>query len=554
MFTERKIGRNEPCPCGSGKKFKKCHGGIRSDPQPRPMPSEMAERVRLAIAQHEAKERQRQDQQGLGKPIISTELNGIRVVAVGNTIMYSAKWKTVFDFLGDYLRAKFGEQWGNAELAKPMSQRHPVLVWYDRLCRLQRETIKTPGQVHSAPMTGAAAAWFNLAYDLYCLEHNAKLQAKLLDRLRNPDLFPGARYEAFVAGTLSRAGFDLEFEDEDDRRSTHVEFTATCKASGKKYSVEAKQRNTGTDLQSHSRQFRLGRLLQKALRKSANHPRIVFLGIDVPDVHGGGESEIPDYLARALTDLRRFEGRLLNGSPLPPAYLIVTNRPFDRNLDSADIRCSALFEGFQISDFKSGAAFPSLRAAHHARLAHADLHQLMESMQKHSEIPVTFDGEAPELAFAEQQPRLTVGEFYLVPDSEGKEQRGRLMQAVVLGSSAMGVYAFDNGVSVIASTPLTEAELGAYKRHPDTFFGVHHKVSGSAKTPLDMFYFFLDGYRETPRERLLEFMAAAPDYEELSRLSREDLLEVYAERCASSVTQQTQGKVGGSSGPADNNG
>lgn len=25
--TERKIGRNEPCPCRSGKKFKKCHGG-----------------------------------------------------------------------------------------------------------------------------------------------------------------------------------------------------------------------------------------------------------------------------------------------------------------------------------------------------------------------------------------------------------------------------------------------------------------------------------------------------------------------------------------------
>jgi hypothetical protein len=23
-----KVGRNEPCPCGSGKKFKKCHGGV----------------------------------------------------------------------------------------------------------------------------------------------------------------------------------------------------------------------------------------------------------------------------------------------------------------------------------------------------------------------------------------------------------------------------------------------------------------------------------------------------------------------------------------------
>ena len=24
--TTRKVGRNEPCPCGSGKKYKKCHG------------------------------------------------------------------------------------------------------------------------------------------------------------------------------------------------------------------------------------------------------------------------------------------------------------------------------------------------------------------------------------------------------------------------------------------------------------------------------------------------------------------------------------------------
>ncbi|MCA1764631.1 MAG: SEC-C domain-containing protein, partial [Flavobacteriales bacterium] len=24
--TEKKIGRNDPCPCGSGKKYKQCHG------------------------------------------------------------------------------------------------------------------------------------------------------------------------------------------------------------------------------------------------------------------------------------------------------------------------------------------------------------------------------------------------------------------------------------------------------------------------------------------------------------------------------------------------
>jgi preprotein translocase subunit SecA len=28
--VERKVGRNEPCPCGSGKKYKHCHGALSS--------------------------------------------------------------------------------------------------------------------------------------------------------------------------------------------------------------------------------------------------------------------------------------------------------------------------------------------------------------------------------------------------------------------------------------------------------------------------------------------------------------------------------------------
>ena len=26
--SEKKVGRNEPCPCGSGKKYKQCHGRL----------------------------------------------------------------------------------------------------------------------------------------------------------------------------------------------------------------------------------------------------------------------------------------------------------------------------------------------------------------------------------------------------------------------------------------------------------------------------------------------------------------------------------------------
>ncbi len=32
--VEKKVGRNDPCPCGSGKKYKHCHGGVSTGPPP----------------------------------------------------------------------------------------------------------------------------------------------------------------------------------------------------------------------------------------------------------------------------------------------------------------------------------------------------------------------------------------------------------------------------------------------------------------------------------------------------------------------------------------
>jgi preprotein translocase subunit SecA len=31
IIAEKKIGRNEPCPCGSGKKYKNCHGKVTAN-------------------------------------------------------------------------------------------------------------------------------------------------------------------------------------------------------------------------------------------------------------------------------------------------------------------------------------------------------------------------------------------------------------------------------------------------------------------------------------------------------------------------------------------
>jgi hypothetical protein len=88
MAVQKKIGRNESCPYGSGKKFKRCHGRLGdtryiSD-----------ERVKHAFDNHRAREMIRQAQQGRGKPIISATMHNHQLVAVGNTVHWSTKWKT----------------------------------------------------------------------------------------------------------------------------------------------------------------------------------------------------------------------------------------------------------------------------------------------------------------------------------------------------------------------------------------------------------------------------------------------------------------------------
>src|ERR1700722_1670668 len=230
--------------------------------------------------------------------------------------------------------------------------------------------------------------YLHLAYDLYALDHNAELQNKLLARLRNRDQFTGARYEVYVAATFIRAGFDIEFENEDDGSTTHCEFTATHRRTLKRFSVEAKRREGS--------RVRIGTLLNSALVKNANHARVVFIDINTRDDAIGMDA--PPYMDKALRRLRSFEGQLLNGQPRPPAYVFVTNTPWDLYIDDPAPRCTGVVEGFQIPDFKSD-VLVSLREVVDARERHIEMHELMKSIKDHSGIPSTFDGGIPEYAF-----------------------------------------------------------------------------------------------------------------------------------------------------------
>lgn len=510
-----KIGRNQLCPCGSGQKYKRCHGGIdhlnfsKSDIDEAHMRAEVA-RV------------QRERQQGLGKPIISAEVEGNRLVAVKDRLLHSKDWKTFHDFLFDYLKIILGPEWGNAELEKPPERRHPILNWYQKLCIYQQKFFTEPGKIKSAPMTGAASAYYHLAHDLYAMDHNAELQKKLVSRLRNNDNFEGARYEVYVAATFIRAGFELEFENEDDRSSSHCEFTATFKKTGRRFSVEAKHR-AGTKL-------RLGHLLNGALTKHALYPRVVFIDVNIPD--DGSVEQASSRMSYAVSKLRTFEGKPINGKQLPSAYIFVTNTPWHHHLDTSAFRWSVIADGFQIPDFKRDVPSPSLRAVIEARERHIEMHELLQSMQEHDTIPSTFDGSIPEFVFGGDEPRFLIGGRYLVEDSDGKECVGLLTSATVIEAEKK-VYCgltIDNGKSIICSWPLSDLEIAAWQRHPDTFFGELGQRTTKANSPLELYDFFLSTYRHTSKERLLEMMSEANDIHDLSKLSQKELAYIYCER------------------------
>jgi hypothetical protein len=157
ISTMAEIGRNQPCPCGSGKKYKRCHGSLAAALTPLPAPEVF--RAGELIRQH---------QQGHGRPIIATKVADHQIVAVGNTIYYSKNWKTFPDFLASYIIARLGKEWLEDELAKPVANRHPIMQWEREYADYQRTTLKTPGEVVSAEINGVVAAYLGTAYALFC--------------------------------------------------------------------------------------------------------------------------------------------------------------------------------------------------------------------------------------------------------------------------------------------------------------------------------------------------------------------------------------------------
>jgi len=535
-----KIGRNAPCPCNSGKKYKRCCGFTMQSSSSEPS-ADAFRFMQTQMARHDAIEYRRRLMQGLGRPIISVEHQGYRLVAVGSELHWNKNWRTFHDFLFAYIRRVFTPEWGNAELKKDFAERHPLLQWYQKLCEFQKlHTVQRNG-IHTGDMTGSIKLYLELAYDLYLCAHNAKLVPLLVKRLKNPKTFEGALYETFVLGSFVRAGFEIEMEDEDDSTTAHCEFVATHRETGRKFAVEAKAvASESKRAGSMPEPPRIREKLYKALTKDLPHDRIICVELNRAQTFS--TENVPDWVPLVDAEVIDAEKTLtISGSPAPPAYVLVTNRTHLHNLD-APAELEIMFAcGFKIDDFAPRTPLPLMTLVQ-ARERHIELHWLMRAIENHAQIPSTFDNKTPEEAFhaADLTDRLQIGETHPFRDSSGNIVAGVVVDAIVVTGQRRAIYAFNlvNGTSVTVQQELTEADIAAYMASPDTFFGVIKPVRKPFKRALDAFDFAHDSCKNMPRERLLQLMSAWPNPVERENLTQEQLARLYSVALAESFPTQ----------------
>jgi SEC-C motif len=313
---------NAPCPCGSGKKYKKC---CRDEAT---LTATITDDIRqgalhAATAAREHTERRKRHIGSFGhvRPLVHADFKGNKIVAVGASIYASPEWKTMTDFLGDYIKVLLGREWWLTEAKQPREDAHPILS----LARLAWDFMHSHGQrageLFTTTPDSATFEYLAVAYDLYVLRHHLAIQGTLLKRLRLHDQFKGARHEIFAAATMVRANCELTFFKERASKVKRPEFLARHRETSETAVVEAKARHRRDDNLAPET-FGLRSLLADAFAKeTAGHPLVVFTDLDLPP---GYSYDQLDFAQRMGDDIDHAKG-VSQGGLDPFALLVTTN-------------------------------------------------------------------------------------------------------------------------------------------------------------------------------------------------------------------------------------
>jgi hypothetical protein len=235
--------------------------------------------------------------------------------------------ETFHEFLVHVLRETLGEPWRREQAALPEDRQHFVLKvsteygkW--KAENFDAEVVAREGRVGAFP-NGWVQYFISLAWDIAALIHASNLPDELVNRLRNPREFQGARYEVAIAAIFARLDCEIRFlnDDEELRGHKHVEFVATHRPSGQEIAVETKSRRRpgvlnedgeqaeDDPLQGDPRMIRR-RLMEALDQAPEGMPLMIFIDINAPL-----EPEAEGLEKRWIEDIRRWMDRL----PMPTA-------------------------------------------------------------------------------------------------------------------------------------------------------------------------------------------------------------------------------------------
>ncbi len=245
----------------------------------------------MELRDREQKLRTWKQQYGDVRPPIAFDFKGKKLVVSGSRVHYANvdQWRFIPDFLMNYLPVTLGKEWGDAELKKPFQEQHPIVQWRTKTLEYMGKQKKEENGSYSAVASGFMAAFLSLAWDIYVVQDNGRLDSSLLERLKHKEQFQGARHELFAEATCLRAGYSIVHENEKDGRTRHAEFSATHKETGQKISVEAKSRHRpgvlgypGVPKAEDKMSLRFGQLLNDAINKQPPYPLVVFIDTNLP--------------------------------------------------------------------------------------------------------------------------------------------------------------------------------------------------------------------------------------------------------------------------------
>lgn len=284
-MTTKKIGRNDPCPCGSGEKHKKCCL-IRQE----------RHLTQVDINNSYTLLRAKREPEPHLHIVPSIVHKGYRWRSIWSTLHYRPLAETFHEFIRSILlTSTFGEDWRKNQMALIPEERHILIQWVESYEDWKRanqtdENKEGDSEVWGAIPTGEVQALSSLAYDTYCLQIVNRLPDFLIKRLKDRQQFQGVRYEIAVAAIIARAGFEITFLDDVVKDQMHCEFIAKQKGTGIEIGVEAKSRHrTGVLHEKGEFDYTddvrgdVRRLFKKARsQKPENIPYIIFIDLNLP--------------------------------------------------------------------------------------------------------------------------------------------------------------------------------------------------------------------------------------------------------------------------------